>query len=484
MEEKYYEQPPAPPSGEAAAPEKRVYTPMQRLLLLFALVLGGIVAFWWFGDAGPNTVHEFIPAYAVFWAVYAAGFCAANPKRALRPSSLFLLAATALLFLRYAIYAQAETSLLNVLVTPLLLMMHAVDCACDVPACREGQYFGLYLRGWFVAPFVCIGRFFGALGSLFPRGKGSPRARAARIGLLCALPVAALVAALLIKADAVMAYYFKNALAGLSFGSFVPRLVGALFVAMLFYSFLYAMTWQRPKIIETPYPKAIESASALAALGLLLAVYAVFAAFQFTYLTGLAGLPEALTYSEYAVRGFHELCAVAAINFLAFGICHAYTKESPALRRVLLALLGATALVLASALYRLALYIHAYGLTINRILPLWFMLFLLAALALCAVKLYRPHLRLIRLLAGVLVAWYLCLCALNLDAIIAQSVLADAAQKGALSEDNANFLRYQLSTDARGVLLESPMRQQIYYDVAPEDLDNAAKREGGKGKAK
>ena len=467
MEEKYYEQPPAPPSGEAAAPEKRLYTPVQRLLLLFTLVLGGIVAFWWFGDAGAffsSTIREFIPAYAVFWAVYAAGFCAANPKRALRPSSLFLLAATALLFLRYAIYAQAETSLLNLLVIPFLLMLHAVDCAYDVPACREGQYFGLYLRGWFVAPFACIGRFFGALGSLFPRGKGSPRARAARIGLLCALPVAVLVAALLIEADAVMAYYFKNALAGLSFGSFVPRLVGALFIAMLFYSFLYAMTWQRPKVAETPYPKAIESASALAALGLLLAVYAVFSVFQFTYLTGLAGLPEALTYSEYAVRGFHELCAVAAINFLAFGICHAYTKESPALRRVLLA--------------RLALYIRAYGLTINRILPLWFMLFLLAALALCAVKLYRPRLRLIRLLAGALVAWYLCLCALNLDAIIARSVLADAAQKGALSEANANFLRYQLSADARGVLLESPMRQQIYYDVAPEDLDNTAKREG------
>ena len=101
MEQKYYEQPPAPSSGQASAPEKRVYAPLQRLMLLFALALGGIAAFWWFGEAGAffsSTVREFVPAYAVFWAVYAAGFCAANPKRALRPSSLFLLAATALLF--------------------------------------------------------------------------------------------------------------------------------------------------------------------------------------------------------------------------------------------------------------------------------------------------------------------------------------------------------------------------------------------------
>ena len=159
---------------------------------------------------------------------------------------------------------------------------------------------------------------------------------------------------------------------------------------------------------------------------------------------------------------------MAAINFIAFGICLAYTKESPALRPALLALLGATALLLLSALYRLVLYIRAYGLTINRILPLWFMLFLLAALVLAAVKLYRPKLRLIRLLAGVLVAWYLCLSALNLDAIIAKSVLADAERKGGLTERNADFLRYELSEDARGVLLESPLREQIYYDVAPE----------------
>ncbi len=473
MEQKYYEQPPTPSSSQASAPEKRVYAPLQRLMLLFALTLGGIAAFWWFGEAGAffsGTVRAFVPAYAVFWAVYAAGFCAANPKRALRPSSLFLLAATALLFLRYAIYAQAETSLLNLFVIPLLLMLHAVDCSFDVPACREGQYFSLYLRGWFVAPFACIGRFFGALSSLFPRGKGSPRARAVRLGLLCALPVAILVASLLLQADAVMAYYLTNFLKGLSFGSFLPRLAGALLVAMLFYSFLYAMTWQKPAVPDAPYQKAIDPASVLAALGLLLAVYAVFAAFQFTYLTGLAGLPAELTYSEYAVRGFRELCAVAAINFAAFGVCLAFTREHRALRPMLLALLGATALILVSALFRLALYIRAYGLTINRILPLWFMLFLLAVLALCAAKLYRPKLRLIRLLAGVLVAWYLCLSALNLDAIIAKSVLADAERKGGLTETNANLLRYQLSQDARGVLLKSPLREQIYYDVAPEDI--------------
>ena len=51
---------------------------------------------------------------------------------------------------------------------------------------------------------------------------------------------------------------------------------------------------------------------------------------------------------------------------------------------------------------------------------------------------------------------------------IAKSVLADAARKGGLTERNADFLRYELSEDAHNVLLESPLREQIYYDVAPE----------------
>ncbi len=469
MERNYYEEPRA--VAESAVREKHAYTGPQRWLLAPAAALGAIVAWWWFGQSAAfPTVHSFVPAYAVFWAVYAAAFCAANPRRAKRPASIFLLAAAALLFLRYAVYAQPQTALLNVLVIPLILMLHAVDCAYEVPACREGQYIGLYFRGWFIAPFSSMGRFFGALGSLFPRGKGSPKARAVRLGLLAALPVAALAAVLLIRADAVMAYYLSRFLNGLSFGSALPRTGGAFIIALLFYSFLYGMTWKKAPVLETPYKKAVDPVSVLAAVGLLLLIYAVFAAFQFTYLTGLTGLPAELTYSEYAVQGFRELCAVAAINFCAFGVCLAFTREHKALRPLLLALLGATAILLASALYRLVLYIRAYGLTLNRILPFWFMLFLLMALALSAWKLFRPGLRLVRVLAGVLVAWYLCLSALNLDAIIAGSVLRDAERRGGLSEGNADYLRYTLSRDARGVLLKSPLRDQIYYDVPPEDL--------------
>ncbi|MBE5784418.1 MAG: DUF4173 domain-containing protein [Clostridiales bacterium] len=454
-------------------PEKHVYTLPEKLALAFAFALGIIVCWIWFGENSDYLTHElrrFIPVYALFWGVYAAGFCLFNRDRAKHPASLFLLAAAALLFLRYGVYRQAETSLLNLLVIPLILMLHAVDVAFDVPACREGQYIALYLRGWFGAPFLCIGRFFGAIAALFPRGKADEKTKAVRIGILAALPIAAVAALLLIRADAAMSYYLSRFLDGLSFGDTLTRLIFTCIIAVVFYSFYYAMTWKKPRISDAPYPKPLEGLTAATVLTVLLALYGVFAAFQFSYLTGLAGLPEELTYSEYAVQGFGELCAVAGINFTVFALLQAFTKEHKALRPMLLALLAATALLLVSALYRLILYIDAYGLTFKRILSLWFMGFLLIALGLFAGKLYRPKLKLIRTLAMALVLWYLALSAINIDAVIAKSVLAEAAKTGTLRESDANYLRYQLSADAKKVLLESPMKEEIYYDVDIEDL--------------
>ena len=67
MEQQYYEPPRAEAAGETPAPEKRVYSPLQRWLLAFTLVLGAIVAFSWFGESSVlQTVRDFAPAYAAF----------------------------------------------------------------------------------------------------------------------------------------------------------------------------------------------------------------------------------------------------------------------------------------------------------------------------------------------------------------------------------------------------------------------------------
>ena len=465
----YYE----PPRHIEAA---RVYTAGQRWLLLFTVAMGAVFAFVFLGKQALSSdrLSGLMLPYGIFWAVYAAGFYfAAWPKAKGKRTGWALLLVALWLSARSAVYRETSLTLLNFLVLPLVMMLHAVECAFEAPATRQGAYLAMDFKGWFVAPGARIGRFFGAAGSVFSKKEGNPRARAVRLGLLCGLPVLIVVFSLLLSADAAMEYYFTSLFRADNAGPTALRLLCALTVAALFYSFLTYMVYEEKNVPQEPYRQSFQPVAVNTVAVMLLCAYALFAAFQFAYLTGLAGLPAELSYSQYAVRGFGELCAVAGINLTVFALCLTFTPDNRTTRGLLLALLIATALLLTSALYRLCLYIDAYGLTVNRILPLWFMLYLLAAIALCAARLFRP-IRLLRLCAGALVLFYLALSVVNLDAVIAKSVLKKADERGALSQTDADYLRYTLSSDARGVLERSAWRQQIYYDVSAGDVPGGA----------
>ena len=78
--------------------------------------------------------------------------------------------------------------------------------------------------------------------------------------------------------------------------------------------------------------------------------------------------------------------------------------------------------------------------------------------------------RLIRAVTVAFIAMYLALSFLNLDAMIAKSVLARAEIRGELGAGDADYLRYGLSSDAKPVLKASKFKYDIYYDVEPADL--------------
>ena len=452
----------------AKASEKRSYTKAQRLLILAVIGLGAVFSWVLFGEGlGESSLQQAGLRYAAFWFTYVVVFYSFTWKTSSKkPVGWALLALSLWLMARYLLYREQTLSSINFFAIPLVLMLNAVECTATVPASRQGGYILAYLGGFFVAPFASLGRFFGAAGSAFSKKGSNENTRAVRLCLFIGLMLALIVVPLLVSADDALRALLGKAFANTRLGPTIARLFGALIVAMLFYSFLFHSIYEQKPYSDAPYAKPMNSAGVAAALGVLLVVYALFAAVQFTYLTGLAGLPQGLTYSEYAVRGFSELCVVASINFAAFALCLTFTEGGKTLRGVLAGLLGATFMLLASAMARLIMYIGAYGLTIHRILPFWFMLFLFALLALCTVKLFVPRFRLLRFAAGTFAAFYFALSLVNLDAVVAKSVLARAAARGALGAGDAQFLRYTLSADAEHVLRESPFKYEIYDDVA------------------
>ena len=349
---------------------------------------------------------------------------------------------------------------------PAVLMLHAVTVCFTVPKERQDGLITAYFKGWFVAPFVCIGRFFGAIGSAFGRGKASKNGTAVRVGLIMGIPLAALCAALLINADAAMQLSIGRFFEGLRIGAVIWRAIAALAAAVLFFSFIYYMAYEPKTLPETPYQRIIPAVAAKIAVGMLLTLYVVYAIFQFAYLTGLKGLPEGLTYSQYAVQGFSELCAVSIINIGVYALFSTAAEEDTALRRFLAGLMLSAFVLLMCAAFRLYMYIDAYGLTLRRILSAWFMVCILAAVIICIVRLYDKKLRAVQAMAITAAVLYAALNLINIDAMIAQSVLKKSDARGYMTELDARYLAHELSSDADGVIAKSERwREQVYKMV-------------------
>lgn len=436
---------------------KVIYTLKQKWLLFFTLALGAVFAWYMLNWGIFEALKSFSLRYAAFWGVYLLAFYFAAWKKAKgRMEAWALLAFAVFLFVRYWIYEAQMLSVINLLAIPMLLMLHAVISTADIPKNNDLALIKLWILGWVYKPFVGMGNWFGAIGSAFGGKKGNKNILP---GVLCAIPLVIIVMALLVSADSVMRYYMEHVIENII--DIAWRIVAALVIAVTFYSFIFSMAYKSDAIIEEPVHKKLEPVSAMVVLGFLIVVYALFTYLQFAYLTGARGLPAELTYSQYATRGFQELVVVAAINFTVFFVIVNFTKEHRWLKPFLAALLVATGVILYSGIARLSMYIDAYGLTVQRILPMWLMIFLVAVLILAFVKLFVPKLRFLRIALSVFIVWYVALNAVNLDAMVASSIIGRAQARGELSNTDAYYLRFQISDDAKGVIENSPFTEQI-----------------------
>ena len=147
-------------------------------------------------------------------------------------------------------------------------------------------------------------------------------------------------------------------------------------------------------------------------IGLLLLAYALFTYVQFTYLFGKT-LPVDFTYSEYAREGFDQFLVVTLINFTVLGMSLVRSEPGRAIKALQTLLIAASLIVLASAGWRMLLYIGAYGLTIRRILPLWLMIYFVFLAVVGVVRVYREQTPFLRIGAFALIYWYVALICVN-----------------------------------------------------------------------
>lgn len=275
-------------------------------------------------------------------------------------------------------------------------------------------------------------------------------------GILIALPILAVLTALLASADPIFADRVKNLEEWINAETFFRGIIILFLTYFAAGAFLHGLIKSEDETLtgqEGTWPPRflgfIESTMVLTSVNVL---YVSFLIIQFRYFFGGEKniSAEGFTYAEYARRGFGELLAVAFLTLLLFIVLSTITKREKLTQKRFYSILTTAltvliGLILFSSLQRLSLYEDAYGFTrlrtYSHICILWIGALYLGILVLE----YLGEQRRFTLAALIAVAGFLLtMNAVNIDGFITRKNIT-RAQKG--QELDAAYL-ITLSPDA------------------------------------
>ena len=401
-----------PTTSSAGEPGQKHPAPTkQQCWLLLGVVLIGVVCELWM-----ELDYYFL--YSLFWLVALAVFVALNFQRVVSNKTVLALIVPTLALCGILMFDYMNYELLGFtsLAIPALLLTIGVFTTQEIAYKREGKAALGVLRAVFVKPFSAIGAYFRAYTGVF-QAKERTSARHGWLGFAIGLPLTAVVLALLASADAGTAKLLGGLFERFNIWQWFWRVVVVFVSSMLFYSLFFNLTWGKRDADLPPVKQNWAFAGPGVVDGMLLLAYALFTYVQFGYLFG-GVLPVDLTYSEYAREGFGQFLAVTIINFTVLGISLAKSEPKRAIRVFQTLLLAASLIVLASACWRMLLYVGAYGLTIRRVLPLWLMAYFVFLAGVGAVRVFRERTPFLRIGAFALVYWYAAFLCVNWNTLM------------------------------------------------------------------
>ena len=289
------------------------------------------------------------------------------------------------------------------------------------------------LFGYLGAPVQALGSIRGLSRKKMPYVLGA---------LLVCVPLLMVLFPLLTSADALFAQVTRRAADWFDehLALWALRLIFGLLVAPFLFGLLYSLRRPEPlKRLTRPVEGlSMEAAGPVTVLAVLDVLYAFFLAVQCAALFGGADyLARAgISYASYARSGFFQLVAVAAVNLACLLACLALCKgEGRGLRMVQVLgtlLVAASGVLLVSALWRMNLYVGAYGLSFKRALTYWGMAVLAVLLAAALWKVWHRHFRWFRVLLSVGAAGWLLLNYANVDALVARYNIGRGLDTGAI----------------------------------------------------
>ncbi|WP_136440985.1 DUF4173 domain-containing protein [Pacificoceanicola onchidii] len=335
--------------------------PQRLLLVLLALVLLADLLFWE-RDAGLS-----LALYA--WAVLA-GFLGLDKARRDWKLPVLICAMGSLPVIAHVQFLSV-LFLMAGLLTALALLRWPEGTA---PGAVGGQALRLFLS-LFGAPFAplvaglkAVARAGQSEAGLLPK----PEAGVMRAALRnWAMPVGGglILLSLMVEANPVLELRLTQITTFDVSGDLIGRAVFWTGLGLLLWPLLTASpaTLSMPKVPAGSAGLGVNAGSVLRALWVFNGILGVQTLMDLTIFVGGAGLPDGMSYAEYAHRGAYPLVATAMLAGVFALMARPFAHENSALMPLLMLWLAQNVALCASSALRLELYVEAYGLTYLRL---------------------------------------------------------------------------------------------------------------------
>lgn len=318
----------------------------------------------------------------------------------------------------------------------------------------------------------CIGYPFQHLAAYFKGVKNKKCKNVLMIltGAAIGLPVMVCLALLLSAADMVFKEILTNLLdTFLNPWTVFTAILKTIAGVFLIYLFLCSACMKNLRE-EAADRRTKEPLIAITGMGIIAAVYLLFSGIQIIYLfMGKGSLPEGVTYSDYARQGFFQLLFVVFLNLVMVLCCIKYFKKNTGLHVVLTVICGCTYVMIASAVYRMLLYVGMYHLTFLRVLVLWFLALLSVLMAGVVLVIYRNSFPLFRYCLVMISVFYLGFAGMKPDQMIAEYNISHTDE---LQKEDFKYVFYKLSADAAPEIARLDMSRYLKMGYSYDGFDS------------
>lgn len=418
------QRPPAPPAKPS---EYWIFNRFQRIFAVISLLLAYLMKSCVFTTGG---VGMFALVFFEISLVCSVIYLLKIGSK-LRASNIIWLSLLAIYPISFIIIDNPAVKSLGALMLIAAIMLFIYTTASGIKCFRETFLYD-YVSTVFVAPFKYFPTLPVALFRPSKDSKGKKVLRYVLIGLLIAIPLTAVLLVILMVSDEV----FRNFI-GEKFLYDLLEIVKDMFFAvpfafLIFSFFMFAYRDRHRIALRKAEPITKRSkGNSIIFITLYIPVivlYLVFFFSQFAYFTDAFKniLPDKLTYSEYAVHGFFEMCLVVAINLsliiATLALCKKNERGSvPVILKLEMTLFSLFSLVFgAIAIAKMVMYTNAYGLTHRRVYALWIIAALILMVLISALKTLFAKLSFFKASIAALAVIIFSVSFTNVDAIIAK----------------------------------------------------------------